>query len=60
MINILTSLNKTIIAGVILTLCFLGYYFSLNNSFDIYFNTNNWSLQWYKGCGKYIEQRGNY
>ncbi len=37
MINILTSLNKTIIAGVILTLCFLGYYFSLNNSFDIYF-----------------------
>jgi len=37
MINILTSLNKTILAGVILTLCFLGYYFSLNNSFDIYF-----------------------
>ena len=37
MINILTSLNKTLIAGVILTLCFLGYYFSLNNSLDIYF-----------------------
>ena len=37
MISILTSLNKTLIAGVILTLCFSGYYFSLNNSFDIYF-----------------------
>ena len=37
MISILTSLNKTLFAGVILTLFFLGYYFSLNNIFDIYF-----------------------
>tara|TARA_E500000331_G_C17044209_1_gene620986 strand:- start:131 stop:727 length:597 start_codon:yes stop_codon:yes gene_type:complete len=37
MINIFISLNKTISLGVLLTLGFLVYYFSLGNSFDIYF-----------------------
>ena len=37
MINVLTSLNKTLVVGLILTLCFFGYYFSLGNGFDIYF-----------------------
>ena len=35
--NILLSLNKTLFAGFILTLFFLGYFFFNNNSLDIYF-----------------------
>ncbi|MBF97138.1 MAG: hypothetical protein CFH34_00469 [Alphaproteobacteria bacterium MarineAlpha9_Bin4] len=37
MIYVLTSLNKTLVVGLILTLCFFGYYFSLGNDFDVYF-----------------------
>ena len=35
--NILLSLNKTLFAGFILTLFFLGYFFFYFNSLDIYF-----------------------
>tara|TARA_A100001015_G_scaffold313501_1_gene420867 strand:- start:439 stop:1038 length:600 start_codon:yes stop_codon:yes gene_type:complete len=35
--NILLSLNKTVVAGSVLTLVFVAYYFLNNNSLDIYF-----------------------
>ena len=53
MTSILTSLNRTIISGTILTLLFIAYYISADGSIDEYFCSLflDIFMSWQELCG---------